>query len=444
MLLLAVVNIAAPYIFHPSTCGGNAYHCRDGALVCSRLPYHSSCSPSALLSAVVDPRSLDILDAEVDDSDNTLSSSSELPRIKEKKTSPPPKNKNKPKQPELIHGSYLYRPEGHPRALIHFIGGALAGASPQLFYRLMLETLADRGFLVVATPFDLSFDQLLACDSIVEKFELIAPDLLEEFGPLSVVGVGHSFGALAQLLISMAFPTTPRTANVFISYNNKKLMDAIPLYDQLFSPLFTAFKNLNVNRLLDLSLRATEELSNGEVISDELLVELRDIVLNRTSDNGGGGREKGKNMDKEVILPGELRKKLEEIVPTELARDLGLLNFLKEGVDFWSQLPPLFDSVANGSRTFEPSPEAVIRAIPENYDVRRSLILQFDNDATDESEKLESNLIDIARQDIKRCVIPGNHFTPVVGLASDSSVGKGNKVVDEVIRLVDELDEWLK
>ena len=221
-------------------------------------------------------------------------------------------------------------------------------------------------------------------------------------------------------------------------------MDAIPLYDQLFSPLFTAFKNLNVNRLLDLSLRATEELSNGEVISDELLVELRDIVLNRTSDNGGGGREKGKNMDKEVILPGELRKKLEEIVPTELARDLGLLNFLKEGVDFWSQLPPLFDSVANGSRTFEPSPEAVIRAIPENYDVRRSLILQFDNDATDESEKLESNLIDIARQDIKRCVIPGNHFTPVVGLASDSSVGKGNKVVDEVIRLVDELDEWLK
>lgn len=80
---------------------------------------------------------------------------------------------------ESLHGNYILRPPPNkpPRALIHFLGGALLGAAPQLSYRYMLERLSSRGYLVVATPYQLSFDHLQTCDEIVGRFELVAPDL---------------------------------------------------------------------------------------------------------------------------------------------------------------------------------------------------------------------------------------------------------------------------
>ena len=81
---------------------------------------------------------------------------------------------------ELLHGNYILRPpsnKGKPRALIHFLGGALLGAAPQLTYRYLLERLSSKGYLVVATPYQLSFDHLVSCDEIIDKFERVAPDL---------------------------------------------------------------------------------------------------------------------------------------------------------------------------------------------------------------------------------------------------------------------------
>ena len=64
-----------------------------------------------------------------------------------------------------------------PRALLHFLGGALVGAAPQLSYRYLLERLASRGYLIVATPYKLSFDHLKTCDEVVGRFEKVAPEL---------------------------------------------------------------------------------------------------------------------------------------------------------------------------------------------------------------------------------------------------------------------------
>ncbi len=44
-----------------------------------------------------------------------------------------------------------------PRAVCHFIGGAFAGAAPQVVYNLLLEILADSGYTVVATPYAVTF-----------------------------------------------------------------------------------------------------------------------------------------------------------------------------------------------------------------------------------------------------------------------------------------------
>ena len=137
---------------------------------------------------------------------------------------------------EELHGNYVLRPsvaDGPPRALLHFLGGALVGASPHISYRYMLERLAEQGYLVVATPYNLSFDHLETCDAVIHRFERIAPMLARTYGALPVVGVGHSLGALLQLLISSLFPDTPRAANALLSFNNKQVTEAVPLFEEV-------------------------------------------------------------------------------------------------------------------------------------------------------------------------------------------------------------------
>jgi hypothetical protein len=50
----------------------------------------------------------------------------------------------------------------HPRSartngVVHFLGGAFAGAAPQLFYNSFIELLADSGYTVIATPYRVTF-----------------------------------------------------------------------------------------------------------------------------------------------------------------------------------------------------------------------------------------------------------------------------------------------
>ena len=77
---------------------------------------------------------------------------------------------------EYIDGNYILRPSfedinQQPRALLHFLGGAFLRGAPQLTYRYLLERLASRGYLIVTTPYQLSFDHLRTCDEIIDKFE---------------------------------------------------------------------------------------------------------------------------------------------------------------------------------------------------------------------------------------------------------------------------------
>ena len=53
-----------------------------------------------------------------------------------------------------------------PRALLHFLGGAFVGAAPSITYRYLLEELARAGYVVVCTPYQLSFDYLALCERV--------------------------------------------------------------------------------------------------------------------------------------------------------------------------------------------------------------------------------------------------------------------------------------
>ena len=175
---------------------------------------------------------------------------------------------------EEIHGNWILSPkidnDEPPRALLHFLGGAIVGAAPHITYRYVLERLAENGYLIVATPYNLSFDHLETCDNIISRFERAAPTIARKYGALPVVGIGHSCGALLQLLITSLFPDTPRAANALLSFNNKPVNEAVPFFEELFAPLFTAIaaKNATVpsgSKVLALSLEIAKAATEGKV-----------------------------------------------------------------------------------------------------------------------------------------------------------------------------------
>jgi hypothetical protein len=49
---------------------------------------------------------------------------------------------------------------------VHFLGGAFAGASPQLIYPLLLQMLAKAGYTVISTPYAVTFKHLNCARSV--------------------------------------------------------------------------------------------------------------------------------------------------------------------------------------------------------------------------------------------------------------------------------------
>lgn len=117
--------------------------------------------------------------------------------------------------------------------------------APQIAYRYLLERLAKENYLIVTTPFSLSFNHLQTCDEVIEKFERVAPTLAQQYGPIPVIGVGHSLGGLLQVLITSLFPDTPRAGNIIMSFNNKGVKESVPLFDELVTPLFVSLADEN-------------------------------------------------------------------------------------------------------------------------------------------------------------------------------------------------------
>ena len=66
-----------------------------------------------------------------------------------------------------VNGSWVIAPpQGRPKATVHFLGGAFAGASPQLIYPLLLQLLARAGYTVISTPYAVTFKHLAAASSV--------------------------------------------------------------------------------------------------------------------------------------------------------------------------------------------------------------------------------------------------------------------------------------
>jgi hypothetical protein len=269
----------------------------------------------------------------------------------------------------------VLRPGGNndepPRAVIHFLGGALVGAAPQITYRYLLEKLADKGFLIVATPYNLSFDHLATCDEVLTKFEDLAPALARQYGALPVVGIGHSCGALLHLLITCLFPDTPRAANALLSFNNKPVTEAVPFFEEFFVPVFTSIaaptmveadgtraEGPSSNDSLVVGLKLAMAATQGQLPSDELLQEWKRVFRPSLLPLPGFPLPIPSiptppffpfNTDN-IQIPTEIRETYQQWVAPSISqlKDAGISPLLHETIVSLEQIPKLVDEVSRG------------------------------------------------------------------------------------------------
>ena len=285
---------------------------------------------------------------------------------------------------EELDGNYLLRPptDTAPLGVIHFLGGAFVGAAPHITYRYLLERLSEANYLVVATPFRLDMDYIRSCDAILTRFDSIGSKLAQEYGPLPVVGLGHSCGALLQTLVTCLFPSAPRAANILISFNNRPASRAIPLFQELIIPV------------------AEQIYSN-----DERSVSFRESLLNfRASVDAVFD-----SYSNSAVAPSFVGK---EVLP-----------FVRQGLEIIDQLPFLLKIISDGKQEFEPTPNDTKEVCRRMYRARRTLLIKFSDDSLDESEDIEKVLREantimrmkrpMVEMEVMLRMMSGTHITPL-------------------------------
>jgi hypothetical protein len=153
-----------------------------------------------------------------------------------------------------IRGNWVLVPR-NPIGIIHFLGGAFVATAPHLTYRWVLEQLANKGYVVIATPFVNTLDHNAIAKSVLLNFERTLERLHDSSELrklyLPIYGIGHSMGCKLHLLIGSLFDVE-RAGNILISFNNYAARDAIPLVEQFNAALTIEFTPtpLETNKLV--------------------------------------------------------------------------------------------------------------------------------------------------------------------------------------------------
>ncbi|KAH7856985.1 hypothetical protein Vadar_007652 [Vaccinium darrowii] len=260
-----------------------------------------------------------------------------------------------------VEGAWVLKPrKTKPRSVVHFVGGIFVGAAPQLTYRLFLEGLAEKGVLVIATPYASGFDHFFIADEVQLKFDRCYRSLQETVQDLPTFGIGHSLGSVIHLLIGSRY-AVQTNGNVLMAFNSKEASSAIPLFSPVLVPMAQSI---------------------GPFLSQ--------ITSSPT-----------------VRLGAEMTmKQLENLSPPIMKQVLPLVE----------QLPPLYMDLVNGRENFTPKPEETRRLIKSYYGVSRNLLIKFKDDMIDETSALAQVLSDSAISsmlDMSIRSLPGDHGLPL-------------------------------
>ncbi|KAK7321557.1 hypothetical protein VNO77_32324 [Canavalia gladiata] len=269
---------------------------------------------------------------------------------------------------------------GKPRAIIKFLGGAFIGAVPEVTYGYLIEFLAREGFLVVVVPYNVTFDHAQAAKQVFERFHTCLDTILSSGLPqanlssaqledLPLFSVGHSNGALLQLLTGSLFSEKIPKANAIISYNNRPATEAVPYFEQL-GPA--------VSQMMP-AVEATPFYSIARNASGDAWKMMLDAV-------------------------GSIVRESEQEI----------FNSLTKFVD---QLPSVMNEVREGVSEFKPTPSENRDCFKNSYNVQHTLLVKFNFDTIDETNILEETLkprVESLGGTLEKVQLSGNHITPCI------------------------------
>ena len=248
-----------------------------------------------------------------------------------------------------------------PRAIIHFIGGTFFGSYPLKFYSPLLEQIAQKSnSIVIATsvPITLSKNPLnhyLLSKTIAQDFNRAYRDVIvDEYGSdvaegMVLVGLGHSLGSRLHTIICTSKKLTrigfERAANVLLSFNNFSAVESVP-----------GVKSLE---------RGIQETLYGK--------------------NGSGSGRSARSKPRSDAFYDEYEIGLGDVV-----------NAVSEGIQdqvssIKTAITPDLDET---SLEFQPSPQQLWDGIRKNYDVDKTLVVQFDRDLIDQSSRLATTILE--------------------------------------------------
>ncbi|KAI3690144.1 hypothetical protein L2E82_48119 [Cichorium intybus] len=266
-----------------------------------------------------------------------------------------------------------------PKAIIKFLGGAFIGAVPEVTYSYLLGLLANEGYLIISVPYNVTFDHSQAAKEVYERFHSCLNSILtsglpnddvspSELVDLPLYSVGHSNGALLQVLSGSYFTDKIPKANAIISYNNRPATEAVPYFEQL-GPLMSQLMPV---------VEASPVSSMAKGAADAWRV-LLDTAEAMTPD-----------------YDPETRVSLNKFV---------------------DQLPSVFNQVAQGISEFKPTPSENRECCKNSYNVRKTLLVKFNFDAIDETDLLEETLrprVESIGGTLDKISLNGNHITPCI------------------------------
>lgn len=313
--------------------------------------------------------------------------------------------------------SFLLRPPRgvEPRAILLFVGGALVGAAPQFTYSRFLSQLAARGFCILAVSYATAIDYVSVADMIETRFTRALAG--SKLGDLPVWGLGHSLGALAQVLISSRHPSGRRKGQILIAYTRRG-EEALPVVrtvlraNPVLGPLLSS---------LDVGV-ASEFLMKGVEFVERALP-------GRQVASGAGGAKP---------------------VASSVVRDV---------VPLLQQMLPLLREVGVEQDSFRPSEGQLTRAISQGYREQNTLLVRLGGDGLDETPVLAGAMSGLPADrgvDFTVKTLRSQHFTPLLPdwqegtpfsspFLQQSALSRGgwSDTADDQTAIVDAIDAYI-
>ncbi|XP_055820853.1 uncharacterized protein LOC129889536 isoform X2 [Solanum dulcamara] len=183
----------------------------------------------------------------------------------------------------------------------------------------------------------------------------------------AVPEVTYSNGALIQALVGSYFCEKIPKANVIISYNNRPASEAVPYFEQL---------GLLVGQMVPVISPAYSMAQSASGDALRVLLDTAGTIM--------------PDYDRETVV--SLTK-------------------------FADQLPSVFGELAQGISEFKPTPSENLECFKNAYNVKRTLLVKFDLDPIDETDRLEETLkprVESFGGKVEKIALTGNHITPCI------------------------------